>query len=66
MKALKIFLTIIWVILVITAFVIAIYFLTNGGFNELVDLTKDGGNFWEGFKQFWVNIWEGIKAIFAK
>lgn len=60
----KIILKILWIILVITAFVLSLYFLLNGGWEELIGLTRDNG-FFKGFAQFWVNIWEGIKSIFA-
>ena len=60
----KLILKIIWYIAVVFAFVLAIYFLfaNNGsGINELKDLFSQG--FWEGLKQFFVNIWNGIKFV---
>ena len=66
MKVLKVILKIIWILLVITAFVLSLYFLLNGGWDDIVSLTRDSGSFFKGFAQFWVNFWEGIKALFAK
>lgn len=61
----KIILKVLWIILVITVFILCLYFLTNGGWDDLINLSRDNGGFFKGFAQFWVDIWEGIKAIFA-
>ena len=60
---LKVILKVIWYLIAITCIVLTIYFLFNGGAKELADLSKDG--FFKGVGQFFVNIWEGIKAVFA-
>ena len=60
----KLILKIIWFLIAITALLLTLYFLleNNGaGINNLIDLSADG--FWNGFKQFFVSIWEGIKAV---
>ena len=60
----KTILKVIWFLIALTAILLTLYFLfeNNGaGINNLKDLSANG--FWEGFKQFFVNIWEGIKAV---
>ncbi len=60
----KIILKVIWYIAVVFAFIFTIYFLfanEGSGINELKDLFSTG--FWDGIKQFFVNIWNGIKFV---
>ena len=60
----KLILKIVWYLIVILAFLFVLYFLfgNNGaGIQNLKDLFADG--FWEGIKQFFVNIWNGIKFV---
>lgn len=60
----KLIFKIIWYLIVILSFLLTIYFLfeTNGnGIENLKHLFS--GGFWEGIKQFFVNIWNGIKFV---
>lgn len=60
----KLLLKIIWYVIVVLAFLFVVYFLFQGegeGIHNLQDLFSQG--FWEGIKQFFVNIWNGIKAV---
>ncbi|MCR5553774.1 MAG: hypothetical protein K6F08_03435 [bacterium] len=61
----KIALKIFWGIIVTTVFILCFYFLFNGGFEDLISLSRDNGGFWGGFKQFWINLWEGFISIFS-
>ena len=60
----KIIFKVLWYIIVITCIILCFYFLFNGGFKELGDLSKDG--FFNGVGKFFVNFWEGIKNSFAR
>ena len=60
----KLILKIVWAVIVIVAFLLAIYFLfqdQGAGIDNLKDLFSAG--FIEGIKQFFVSIWNGIKFV---
>lgn len=60
----KLIFKIIWSVIVLIALLLVVYFLFANdcaGINQLKDLFSTG--FWEGFKQFFVSIWNGIKFL---
>ena len=61
----KIIFKIIWYLVAITAIILTLYFLLNGGAEDLGALSTDNGGFWGGIKQFFINFWEGLKASFG-
>lgn len=65
-KVFKVIFCVLWYLIAISAIILAIYFLVNGGATDLGDLSAQNGGFWGGIKAFFVNLWEGIKSIFVK
>lgn len=60
----KLLLKIVWIVVVIAALLLAVYFLfanEGAGIGELKDLFSTG--IWEGIKQFFINMWNGFKFV---